>query len=59
MSRIAKEPILVPQGVEVSIDGQLITIKSKKGQMQLTTHDKVKVTFSDNALHVAVADRVC
>lgn len=56
MSRIAKEPILVPQGVEVSIDGQLITIKSKKGQMQLTANDKVKVTFSDNALHVAVAD---
>ena len=52
MSRIAKEPIIVPQGVEVSIDGQLITIKSKKGQLQLNAHPKVKVDFTDNALHV-------
>ena len=56
MSRIAKEPVLVPQGVEVSIDGQLITIKSKKGQLQLNLHEKVKVTFADNALKVDVAD---
>lgn len=56
MSRIAKEPVLVPQGVEVSIDGRLITIKSKKGQLQLNIHPKVNVTFADNSLKVAVAD---
>ena len=56
MSRIAKEPVLVPQGVEVSIDGQLITIKSKKGQLQLNVNPKVKVEFTDNALHVKVVD---
>lgn len=56
MSRIAKEPVIVPQGVEVSIDGQLITIKSKKGQLQHRVHDKVKVDFIDNALHVKVVD---
>lgn len=56
MSRIAKEPVLVPQGVEVSIDGQLVTIKSKKGQMQLNVHPLVSVDFTDNALHVKVND---
>lgn len=56
MSRIAKEPVLVPQGVEVSIDGRLITIKSKKGQLHLNIHPKVNVTFADNSLKVAVAD---
>lgn len=56
MSRIAKEAVVVPQGVEVSIDGQLVTIKSKKGQLQLNVHPKVKVAFTDNALHVSVAD---
>ncbi|MDO4676210.1 MAG: 50S ribosomal protein L6 [Anaerobiospirillum succiniciproducens] len=56
MSRIAKEPVLVPQGVEVSIDGQLITVKSKKGQLQLNIHPLVKVEFVDNALKVNVAD---
>lgn len=56
MSRIAKEAVVVPQGVEVSIDGQLITIKSKKGQLQLNVHPLVKVDYTDNALHVKVAD---
>ncbi|MCU6222870.1 50S ribosomal protein L6, partial [Enterobacter cloacae] len=51
-SRIAKEPVIVPQGVEVSIDGQKLTIKSKKGQMTLNVHPSVKVNFADNALTV-------
>ena len=52
MSRIAKEPVVVPQGVEVSIDGQKLTVKSKKGQMTLNVHPTVKVNFADNALTV-------
>lgn len=43
MSRIAKEHIDVPQGVEVLIDGQKVTIKSKKGEMVLNVHDTVAV----------------
>lgn len=52
MSRIAKEPVVVPQGVEVSIDGQKLTLKSKKGQMTLNVHPTVKVNFADNTLTV-------
>jgi len=55
MSRIAKEPVVVPQGVEVSIDGQLITVKSKKGQMQLNVHPTLKVTFEDGKVCVSQA----
>ena len=55
MSRIAKEHIEVPQGVEVSIDGQNVTIKSKKGQMTLDVHPSVKVIFENNVLSVAQA----
>ncbi len=56
MSRIAKEPVVVPQGVEVSIDGRAVTIKSKKGQMTFNVHPKVKVNFENNELKVDVAD---
>jgi len=31
MSRVAKNPITVPKGIEVQIDGQLVTVKGKKG----------------------------
>jgi large subunit ribosomal protein L6 len=32
MSRVAKNPITVPKGIEVQIDGQLVTVKGKKGE---------------------------
>ena len=56
MSRIAKEPVVVPQGVEVSLDGQKVTIKSKSGEMSLNVHPLVSVTLDNGALKVAVKD---
>ena len=32
MSRVAKAPVAVPAGVEVTINGQEITVKGGKGQ---------------------------
>ena len=48
MSRIAKEHIAVPQGVEVTLDGQKVTIKSKKGEMTLNLHPTVGVMYENN-----------
>lgn len=53
MSRIAKEHIAVPQGVEVTLDGQKVTIKSKKGEMTLNLHPTVGVKYENNQLLVA------
>lgn len=53
MSRIAKEHIDVPQGVEVLIEGRKVTIKSKKGEMVLNVHDTVAVKCENNILSVA------
>ena len=52
MSRIAKEHIVVPQGVEVTLDGQKVTIKSKKGEMTLILHPTVGVKYENNQLLV-------
>lgn len=52
MSRIAKEHIVVPQGVEVTLDGQKVTIKSKKGEMTLNLHPTVSVKYENNQLLV-------
>lgn len=32
MSRVAKAPVVVPAGVDVKINGQVITIKGKNGE---------------------------
>ncbi|WP_343968454.1 50S ribosomal protein L6, partial [Oryzihumus leptocrescens] len=34
MSRIGRLPVSVPAGVDVSIDGQAVTVKGPKGQLQ-------------------------
>ena len=34
MSRIAKQPIEIPSGVEVAVDGRSVTVKGKKGSLQ-------------------------
>jgi large subunit ribosomal protein L6 len=33
MSRLAKQPIAIPSGVEVKLDGQTLTIKGPKGEL--------------------------
>ena len=56
MSRIAKEAVAIPQGVEVSVTGQVVSAKSKLGQMTLNVHPLVKVVIEDKNIHVQQAD---
>lgn len=56
MSRIAKEAVAIPQGVEVSVNGQVISAKSKLGQMSYNIHPLVKVVIEDNNIKVQQAD---
>ena len=36
MSRIGKNPIIIPQGVEVKIDDHTVTVKGPKGTLTQT-----------------------
>jgi large subunit ribosomal protein L6 len=48
MSRIGRKPIPVPAGVEVSIDGQTVTVKGPKGQLQHTLAEPIKAERGDD-----------
>jgi len=50
MSRIAKAPINVPAGVEVTLKGQDITVKGKNGELTRTINDAVEVQVNDNVI---------
>lgn len=50
MSRIANNPVSIPSGVEVSIDGQAIKVKGSKGEMSHATHALVGIEQEDNQL---------
>ena len=41
MSRIGKEPVAIPAGVEVKIAGQLVTVKGKLGELAYTMHEGI------------------
>lgn len=43
MSRIAKNPVIVPANVEVTIDGQDLSFKGGKGQLTFSVHKDVEV----------------
>ena len=50
MSRVAKAPIAVPAGVEVTINNQDVTIKGSKGTLNRTLHTAVAVEFVDGEI---------
>ena len=56
MSRIAKMPVKLPQGVAATIAADAVTVKGAKGALTLSLADGVKVEQKDQALLVAVAD---
>jgi large subunit ribosomal protein L6 len=53
MSRIAKEPITLPQGVEFKRDGSLVTLKGSKGMLSLDLNSEVDLASEDNFLKVS------
>lgn len=53
MSRVAKAPIPVPSSVQVTIAGQLVTVKSGAVELKLTLNDLVAAKFEDGVLSVA------
>ena len=50
MSRVAKQPVEIPAGVDVSVDGRSVTIKGKKGSMRHELHPGVDMQREDNLL---------
>jgi large subunit ribosomal protein L6 len=48
MSRIGKLPITVPSGVDVTIDGQTVTVKGPKGELSHTVAEPIRVGRDDD-----------
>jgi len=48
MSRIGKQPVPVPAGVDVTIDGQNLSVKGPKGTLQLAVAEPIAVSRHDD-----------
>ena len=56
MSRIGNKPITVPAGVEVTLDGNHITVKGPKGTMEKDLHKNMEVSIEGNVITVKRPD---
>jgi large subunit ribosomal protein L6 len=52
VSRIGKQPITVPSGVQVQIDGQRVSVKGPKGELQREVHGDIRVHLDDGKVSV-------
>ncbi len=48
MSRIGKLPVAVPSGVDVTIDGQIVTVKGPKGTLAATISEPIVIARGDD-----------
>lgn len=56
MSRIGKQPIPVPAGVEVTIDGSHVSVKGPKGELSKTFNELISINQEGNEILVTRAD---
>lgn len=47
MSRVAKNPIKLPSGVDINISGSQLKVKGPKGNLELVLHPGVSLTEND------------
>ncbi len=55
MSRIGKQPVVVPDGVDVTVQNGTITIKGKNGELPFTYHQRMKVEYDKDARQINVS----
>lgn len=56
MSRIAKNPIALPKGVEASISGDSVTVKGAKGSLTRRVSPKVRIQIENSVISI-LADK--
>ncbi|MBI4805200.1 MAG: 50S ribosomal protein L6 [Desulfovibrio sp.] len=56
MSRIGKQEIAIPSGVEVKVSADVVNVKGPKGALSTPTHPKIAYEIEGNILRVSRAD---
>lgn len=52
MSRIGKQPVALPKGVEVAVDGANVRVKGPKGELSFDVHPDMAVAVEDGEIKV-------
>ena len=52
MSRVGKQPIVVPKGVDVKIDGSTVKVKGPKGDLERKMHPSMKIVMEGDQIRI-------
>jgi large subunit ribosomal protein L6 len=52
MSRIAKAPVTIPNGVDIKLEGNNVTVKGSNGQLSYDINPAVSLDIADNVIQV-------
>ena len=53
MSRVAKNPVSIPTGVEISINERIVAVKGAKGSLEMALHPSVSIIQEEGRLRLA------
>jgi large subunit ribosomal protein L6 len=56
MSRIGKNPVAIPAGVQAALAGQILNVSGGKGKLSLAIGAEVTATIADGAIAIAPKD---
>ncbi|MCS7052597.1 MAG: 50S ribosomal protein L6 [Ignavibacterium sp.] len=56
MSRIGKKPIIIPQGVNITLNGNNLKVKGPNGELEMSIHPNISVNVKDNLIEVTRPD---
>ena len=56
MSRIGKNAIAIPSGVNVTLDGQTVAVKGPKGQLSWTVAEEIEIKQEDGELKLSLRE---
>jgi large subunit ribosomal protein L6 len=56
MSRVAKNPITIPGGIEVNLADGMVKVKGPKGELSQSLHPSVELKQADNVINMSARD---
>lgn len=57
MSRVGKNPVAIPDGVTLTLDGNRLTVKGKRGEMSYLTADEIETIIAENEVTIKPRDK--
>jgi len=56
MSRVGNKPVDLPDGVDVNVDGSVVTVKGSKGELARTFHERIGFDLNEGVVNVTRPD---